>query len=111
MNPILAAGPEHLAGYLVVSCLLFALGVVACVVRRNAIGFLLGIELMLNAAALNFVTFARFRGDGAQLDAQVMTLFVIVLAAAEAAVALALVFAVYRSFKDVDLDQTTTLHG
>jgi NADH-quinone oxidoreductase subunit K len=111
MNELLIAGPEHIAGYLVVSCLLFALGVLTCVVRRNAVGVLLGIELMLNAAALNFITFARFRGDGHALDGQTMTLFVIVLAAAEATVALALVFAVKRAFSDVDLEATKTLHG
>ena len=104
------SGPEHLAGYLGVAAILFALGVLACVVRRNAVGFLMGIELMLNGAALNFVAFDRFRPVG-HGDGQVATLFVISLAAAEAAIALALVYAVYRTHKDVDLERTTELRG
>lgn len=111
MERILVAGPEHLAGYLLVSCLLAALGLTACVMRRNAVGFLMGVELLLNAAALSFVAFTRFRADGMQVDGQGMALFIIVLAAAEAAVALALVLAVYRQFGDVDMEQTRELNG
>lgn len=112
MNLILA-GPGHLGPYLAVAAALFAIGVLACVTRRNAVAFLIGIELMLNAAALNFTAFARFRsvdGGGAG-DGQVMALFVICLAAAESAVALALVYSVFRTFRDADLAATTTLRG
>lgn len=111
MDGIIAAGPEHLAGYLAVSCLLAALGVTACVLRRNAVGFLMGVELLLNAAVLAFVAFGRFRADGQQIDGQGMALFIIVLAAAEAAVALALVLAVYRQYGDIDLEKTRELNG
>lgn len=111
MDPILAAGPDHLAGYLAVACILAALGITACVLRRNAVGFLMGVELLLNAAALSFVAFGRFRGDGQQVDGQGMALFIIVLAAAEAAVALALVLAVHRQYGDIDLEKTRELQG
>lgn len=110
MNSLLAAGPEHLAGYLLVAALLFGLGIMACVLRRNAIGYLMGIELMLNAASLNFVAFGRFLDQG-QTDGQIVSLFIIALAASEAAVALALGYCVYRAFNDVDLDKTDTLRG
>src|SRR5579862_2113712 len=87
-------GPDALANYLILSGLLFACGIFAMVSRRNAVGILMGVELILNAAGINFVAFARFGHDkvnGDQLDGQIFTLFIIVLAAAEAAVALALV--------------------
>ncbi len=111
MNEILRLGPDHLAGYLAVAACLFAIGVIACITRRNAVGFLMGVELMFNAAGLNAVAYARFRDAHVAGDGQILALFLIVLAAAEAAVALALVFSVYRSFRDIDLDQTTQLNG
>ncbi len=111
MDTLITAGSQHIAGYLVVACLLAALGVTACVLRRNAVGFLMGVELLLNAAVLAFVAFARFRADGNPIDAQGMALFIIVVAAAEAAVALALVLAVYRRFGDIDLEKTRELNG
>ena len=72
--------------------------------RRNAVGILMGVELILNAAGLNFVAFARF-GHGNHLDGQVFTLFIIVLAAAEAAIALALVLAVFQTHRTIELDE------
>ena len=93
--------PDHLAPYLVVSALLFAIGVLAVSTRRNAIGVLIGLELMLNAAAVQIVAYARF--SGAPVEGQALALFVIIVAAAEAAVALALLFAAYRTAQDVDL--------
>ena len=81
---------------------LFAVGLVAVLTKRNAIVVLMGVELMLNAANLNFIVFARMHGN---LEGQVMALFVIVLAAAEAAVGLALVLRVYQYFKTADLDR------
>jgi len=108
---LLMAGPDRLLPYLAVSAALFALGALACAIRRNAVGYLMGIELMLNAANLNFVAYGRFRGPEAAAQGQVATLFVIALAAAEAAVALGLVFAVFRTFRDVDLEKVRTLHG
>ena len=104
-------GPDTLTGYLVVSVVLFACGVLAVAGRRSAIGVLLGLELMLNAAALQFVAYGRFRSRGVDIQGQTTGVFVIVVAAAEAAVALALLFAVYRTTHDVDLDKTRELRS
>lgn len=106
MTPALPGG-IGLAHYLVVSALLFALGLVTVATRRNAVAVLMGVELMLNAGALNFVAFSHF-GHG-RIDGHVFALFVIVLAAAEASVALAIVLNVYRAFRSVDATATTTL--
>lgn len=103
--------PDSLWPYLALSTLLFASGVLAVVARRNAIGVLIGLELMLNAAALNFVAYGRFRQAALDVQGQTSGLFVIVLAAAEAAVALALLFAVYRTAKDIDLEETRELRS
>ncbi len=85
-----------LEAYIAVSAALFALGVVAIVARRNILYVLFGIEMILNAANINFVAFNRFNGDG--LDGRMFAVFVIILAAAEAAVALAIVLNVYHLF-------------
>ena len=111
MIDTLLAGPESLAPYLAVGAILFSLGILACVVRRNAVGYLVGIELMLNAGALDAVAYGRFRGLEAAAEGQILALFVIALAAAEAAVALALVYAVFRNFRDIDLDVVRTLRS
>ena len=111
MTELLLGGPERLQNYLLLGALLFALGVVAVASRRNAVGYLMGIELMLNAANLDFVAYGRFRGPESAAHAQVASLFVIALAAAEAAVALALVYAVFRNLHDVDLERVSALNG
>ncbi len=85
-----------LGAYIAVSAALFALGVVAIVARRNILYILFGIEMILNAANINFVAFNRFNGDG--LDGRMFAIFVIILAAAAAAVALAIVLNVYHLF-------------
>ena len=103
--------PDAIDGYLLVAAVLFVAGVVAVISRRNAIGVLIGIELMLNAAALQFVAYARFRRDPIDVQGQTAALFVIVVAAAEAVIALSLLFAVYRTAKDVDLEQTRELRS
>lgn len=100
---LLAQGPDALANYLLLAGVLFALGIFAMVSRRNAVGILMGVELVLNAAGINFVAFARFNGH--QLDGQVFALFIIVLAATEAAVALALVLAVFQTHRSIELDE------
>lgn len=92
--------------YVAVSAILFMLGVVCIIVRRNILYVLMGIEMILNAANINFVAFNRFSGDG--LDGRMFAVFVIILAAAEAAVALAIVLNVFHLFdsirpSDVDL--------
>lgn len=104
-------GPGSLAPYLAVAALLFTCGVLAISTRRNAIGVLLGLELMLNAAALQFTAYGRFRLEAVDLQGQAAALFVIVVAAAEAAVALSLLFAVYRTAKDIDLEKTRELRS
>lgn len=95
---------EH---YLVVGAMLFCFGILAVVTRRNAISVLMGVELILNAANINLVAFSRY-GD-AGISGQVMAVFVIALAAAEAAVALAIVLNIYRLSQIVNLDQASTL--
>ncbi len=109
MSALLLAGPDLLAPYLAVSAILFGCGVLACATRRNAVGYLMGIELMLNAAAVDFVAYGRFRTPVTAGQGDVFALFIIVLAAVEAAVALALVYSIYRNFRDIDLEETTTL--
>lgn len=103
MDGFSIGGPDSLFTYLVLAALLFALGIFAMISRRNAVGILMGVELILNASGLNFVAFARFNGH--QLEGQVFTLFIIVLAAAEAAVALALVLAVFQTHRSIELDR------
>ena len=94
--------------YLGLAAALFSIGVVGVVTRRNAIGILIGVELILNACNINLVGFSRFGGG---LDAQVFALFIIVLAAAEAAVALAIILQIFDKRSDVDMDRATTLRG
>ena len=103
----LEAGPNELTNYLVLAAILFVCGLFAMISRRNAVGILMGVELILNSAGINFVAFSRFghMHDGSHLDGQIFTLFIIVLAAAEAAVALALVLAVFQTHKTIALDE------
>ena len=88
-----------LEAYIAVSAGLFALGVVCILARRNIIYVLMGIEMILNAANINFVAFNRFNGDG--MDGRMFSIFVIILAAAEAAVALAIVLNVFHLFNSI----------
>ena len=77
--------------------------------RRNAIGILMGIELILNSANINYVAFARYaRGS---YDGQIFAIFVIMLAAAEAAIGLAIVLGIYQTFQTIDVEATDTLRG
>jgi NADH-quinone oxidoreductase subunit K len=93
--------------YLVLSALLFALGLATVATRRNAVAILMGVELILNAAGLNFVAFAHFVHGG--LTGQLFTVFIIVMAATEAVVAMAIVLAIFRNFKTIDAGETATL--
>jgi len=98
--------------YLFVSSVLFALGLFGVISRRNAVGMLIGIELILNAASLNFVAFSHFIvpfGDTKREAGQLVSLFVIILAACEAVVALAIVYALYRHYNSIDVEQIHTL--
>ena len=92
--------------FLVLAAVLFLIGVGGVLVRRNALIILMSVELMLNAANMTLVTFARMWGD---LSAHTFALIVIAVAAAEAAVGLALVVAVFRGRRNVDVDKLTTL--
>ena len=110
-------------GYLLVSLLLFTIGLTTVLVRRNAIAVLMGIELMLNAANLNFVAFWHYSGGAAAvrdpitklmypaMEGQVYAVVVITLAAAEAAIALAIILGVYRRFHTVNVDQVDLMKG
>ncbi|MCB1161803.1 MAG: NADH-quinone oxidoreductase subunit NuoK [Candidatus Krumholzibacteriia bacterium] len=93
---------------LVVAFLLFGTGVAGVLLRRNAIVVFMSIELMLNAVNLVLVTFSRLRGD---LDAQVLCFFVMAVAAAEAAIGLGIVIALFRRQESIDLDQATLLRS
>jgi NADH:ubiquinone oxidoreductase subunit K len=97
--------------YLVFSSLLFAVGLAGALTRRNAILVLVGIELMLNAANLNFISFWRYGTDPNALAGIMFVLFSIAIAAAEAAVGLALIIAVYRHYKTINLDKVDKLKG
>ena len=105
-------GLQH---YLVLGALLFVCGLMSILVKRNAIGILMGVELILNAANVNLVAFNRFSHgggtDGLRLDGQVFAIFVIVLAAAEAAVALAIFLNFYNNFLTVDVEKAQNLRG
>jgi len=96
-----------LGAYLTVSAMLFAIGLAGALLRRNAILVLVGIELMLNAANLNFVAFWRFGPHTGASTGMIFGLFSIGVAAAEAAVGLALILAVYRHTKTTELNQLT----
>jgi NADH-quinone oxidoreductase subunit K len=99
-----------LGGYFLVSAILFSVGMFGALARRNVLGILIGIELMFNAANINFVAFNRYLHPG-QPWGQGFALFIIALAAAEAVVGLALVLAIHRNFKTVLSENLTMLKG
>lgn len=100
-----------LSHYLIFSALLFSIGFAGAVMRRNAILVLIGIELMLNAANLNFIAFWRYSAHPEVISGVMFTIFSIAIAAAEAAVGLALVIAIYRHRKTMQMDKFDTLKG
>jgi NADH:ubiquinone oxidoreductase subunit K len=95
--------------YLFISAALFSLGMVCVFIRKNAVNVLMGIELILNSANINLVAFSKF--SAGNLDGQIFAIFVIVIAAAEVAIGLAIVLSMYRLIKSVNLDQADTLKG
>jgi NADH-quinone oxidoreductase subunit K len=97
-----------LVAYLVLAALVFAIGLFGVMTRRNAVGILLGIELMLNAVNINLVAFARFAGDLAGI---VFTLFTIAITVAEVAVGLAIVIVIFRVRRTVEADHLDLLRG
>ena len=97
-----------LTHYVVLSAILFTIGVAGVLIRRNAILILMSVELMLNAANLAFVAFARHLN---QLDGQVIAFFVITVSAAEVAVGLALIITIFKTRRSVDVDEISSMKG
>lgn len=95
---------EH---FLFVGAALFSIGMVVVITRKNVIMVLMGIELLLNAANINFIAFSKY--DPAMLQGQAFAVFVIVIAAAEAAIALAIILKIYSGFQTLDLDKINQL--
>ncbi|MEI6391934.1 MAG: NADH-quinone oxidoreductase subunit NuoK [Verrucomicrobiota bacterium] len=100
-----------LAGYLLLAALLFAIGLAGALTRRNAIIVLVGIELMLNAANLNFIAFWRYGPNPQALTGIMFVIFSIGVAAAEAAVGLALIISIYRHYRTTNLDRIDSMKG
>jgi NADH-quinone oxidoreductase subunit K len=100
-----------LAHYLILAALLFGIGLAGALTRRNAVLVLIGIELMLNAANLNFIAFWRFGPHPEELTGLMFVLFSIAIGAAEAAIGLALVIAIYRHRRTAQVDRFDSLKG
>jgi len=101
---MLHVGLQH---FLILGALLFSLGLVTVATRRNAVGVLMGVELILNGANVNFVAFNHYVTGG--VSGQIFALFVIVLAAAEAAVGLAIVLSIFQTFRSIDVRLADTM--
>jgi NADH-quinone oxidoreductase subunit K len=104
---MLSIGLVH---YLVVAAAVFCCGIFVMMTKRNAIGILIGVELVLNSANVNLAAFDRYLGPG-RIDGQLMVLFVIVLAAAEAALAVGICINLYKNVATVDVDRAASLRG
>ena len=100
-------GLEH---YLLLGAVLFVCGALCMAIKRNAIGVLIGVELVLNGASINFVAFARYN-PAFEIEGMIFTLFIIVMAAAEAAIALAIVLNFYNNHMTVDVDNAEEQKG
>ena len=98
---------DSINSYLFISSMLFCLGLFGVITRRNAIAVLMGVELILNSANVNFLAFARF--GGMNMSGHVYALFVIVLAAAEAAVALAIIINIFNNFRTINVEDVSEL--
>ncbi len=101
--------PVGLQHYLVLAAFIFCTGMLVMILKRNAIGMLIGVELLLNAVNLNLVAFSRYQVGG--IDGQVVALFVVVLAAAEAAIAVAIFVNLYNNFATIDVDRADEMKG
>jgi len=104
---------DNLTIYLTLSAIFFVFGILATLTRKNIIGLFMGVELMLNAAALNFVAFNAFSKEAhsSWLHGHIFSLFIIILAAIEAAVALAIVLRVFAMKRNIDPDHSVELKG
>jgi NADH-quinone oxidoreductase subunit K len=100
-----------LGDYVLLSMLLFCIGLAGALTRRNAIMVLIGIELMLNAANLNFIAFWRHSPNADELQGVMFVIFSIAIAAAEAAVGLALIIAIYRHYRTTNVDEVDSMKG
>ncbi len=105
LEPFLKIGVNH---YLFLSAILFSLGMIAVLMRKNVIVMLMGVELMLNAVNLSFIAFAKELGN---LNGQIMVFFVMTIAAAEAGVGLALAVAIYKKYKELNIRSFEQLRG
>ena len=105
IDSILTVGLNH---YLVLSALLFTMGMIGVLMRKNVIVILMSIELMLNAVNLSFIAFSSYSGN---MNGQIMVFFVMTIAAAEAGVGLALAVAIYKRFKEVNIRFFEQLRG
>ncbi len=97
----------NLEHYLILSVILFCFGIYGIITRKNAVMVLMGLELVLNSANINFVAFSRF--GGLNIEGHVAAIFVIILAAAEAAVALAIILNIYQNYKHINVDEISNL--
>lgn len=109
-----------LTHYIVLSAILFTLGIIGVLARRNAVGILISIELILNAANVNLVAFSKYTEKVSAvasanqlmgLDGQVFAVFVVILAACEAAVALAIIINIFNTFGSIEVDRASTMRG
>ena len=98
---------DNLSNYVLISAILFSLGLFGVITRRNGVAVLMGVELILNSANVNFLAFARF--GGMNMSGHVYALFVIVLAAAEAAVALEIIINIFNNFRTINVDDVSEL--
>jgi NADH:ubiquinone oxidoreductase subunit K len=101
---------NQLETYLYLAVVLFAIGLYGVLSRRNLIAVLISVELILNAASINFMAFNRFLAPHPAVG-QVITLFIMAVAAAEAAIALSIIMAVYRKLRSINVEQATELRG
>lgn len=98
---------DNLNTYLFIASILFSLGMFGVITRRNGVAVLMGIELILNSANLNFLAFAKF--GGMNMSGHIFALFVIIMAAAEAAVALAIIINIFNNYKSINVDEVREL--
>lgn len=96
-----------LSHYLILSSILFGLGIFAIITRKNAVLVLMGVELVLNSANINFIAFSKF--NNLNIDGHIAAIFVIMLAAIEVAVALAIVLNIYQNYKHINVDEIDSL--
>ena len=98
---------DNLSNYVLISAILFSLGLFGVITRRNGVAVLMGVELILNAANINFIAFSKY--GGMNFDGHIFALFIIVLAAAEAAVALAIVINIYNNLNTINVDEASAI--